>query len=54
MAPSAAQVLDVARKAVEIYAEHDLKCCLTGGVASHLYGVTRSPNVGLYPSSRSH
>lgn len=45
MAPTNSQVLDIARKAIDIFAKHGLKCCLTGGVASQLYGVSRTPSV---------
>ncbi|TFK89416.1 hypothetical protein K466DRAFT_486906 [Polyporus arcularius HHB13444] len=44
MAPTKSQVLDIARKAIDIFAKHGLKCCLTGGVASQLYGVSRTPS----------
>ena len=45
MAPTAEQVLEIARKAINIFAKHGLQCCLTGSVASYLYGVNRTPNV---------
>ncbi|KAI0672033.1 hypothetical protein C8Q78DRAFT_718606 [Trametes maxima] len=38
------QVLDVAREVVSLFEQRDLKCCLMGSVASHLYGVSRAPN----------
>ncbi|KAI1786246.1 hypothetical protein LXA43DRAFT_1034788 [Ganoderma leucocontextum] len=44
MAPTATQVLDIARKAVKIFAKYGLKCCLIGSTASYLYGVPRTPN----------
>ena len=45
MAPTATEVLDIARKAVKIFAKYGLKCCLFGSAASYLYGVPRTPNV---------
>ena len=47
MAPTANQVLDIARKAIKIFAKHGLKCCLIGSTASYLYGVPRTPNVSM-------
>ncbi|KAI0685436.1 hypothetical protein C8T65DRAFT_592287 [Cerioporus squamosus] len=44
MSPTSIQVLDIARTAIDIFAKHGLKCCLTGGVASQLYGVSRTPS----------
>jgi len=38
------EILAISRTAVEIFASLGLKCCLTGGVASTLYGTTRCPN----------
>ncbi|KAI8989243.1 hypothetical protein BD414DRAFT_415208 [Trametes punicea] len=38
------EVMDIARKAIEIFARHGLKCCLVGSVASYVYGVLRTPN----------
>ncbi|RPD60579.1 hypothetical protein L226DRAFT_545097 [Lentinus tigrinus ALCF2SS1-7] len=44
MSPTTSQILDIARKAIDIFAKHGLKCCLTGGAASLLYGVSRTPS----------
>ena len=35
----------IAEEAARVFARHGLACCLTGGVACHLYGTTRTPNV---------
>lgn len=45
MSCTSSQVLDVARRTIEIFEEKGLKCCLIGSVASFLYGVKRTPNV---------
>ncbi|KAH9848592.1 hypothetical protein C2E23DRAFT_889036 [Lenzites betulinus] len=44
MSCTSSQVLDVARRTIEIFEEKGLKCCLIGSVASYLYGVKRTPN----------
>lgn len=45
MAPTTAQTLEIAQKAIKIFNEHGLECCLFGSTASYLYGVNRAPNV---------
>nr|VWP02637.1 Candidapepsin-7 (EC (ACP 7) (Aspartate protease 7) (Secreted aspartic protease 7) [Ganoderma boninense] len=44
MAPTSTEVLDIARKAIRIFAKYGLECCLVGSAASYLYGVPRTPN----------
>ncbi|KAI0356750.1 hypothetical protein OH77DRAFT_1495092 [Trametes cingulata] len=41
---TAQAILEVARKAIEIFMRRDLRCCLVGSVASYAYGVSRMPN----------
>lgn len=39
-----AEIYDISRRAVAIFARSGLTCCLTGGTACALYGTTRRPN----------
>ncbi|KAI0684750.1 hypothetical protein BC835DRAFT_1292300 [Cytidiella melzeri] len=41
--PTAEQVKDTARKAIDAFAYYGLKSCLVGGAACMLYGTTRTP-----------
>ena len=44
---TAADILEISRKAIAIFAKYGLRCCLVGSVASYLYGVDRTPNVRI-------
>ncbi|KAI0365375.1 hypothetical protein BV20DRAFT_954333 [Pilatotrama ljubarskyi] len=37
-------ILEIARKAIEIFMRRGLRSCLVGSVASYAYGVSRTPN----------
>ncbi|OCH83898.1 hypothetical protein OBBRIDRAFT_799534 [Obba rivulosa] len=41
--PSSRVVRDVATRAIDIFSSQGLKCCIFGGLACSLYGVTRTP-----------
>ncbi|GBE89813.1 hypothetical protein BKA93DRAFT_918663 [Sparassis latifolia] len=43
-APTYDEIRDVARKAVDIFGQRQLRCCLFGSTACALYGTSRCPN----------
>ncbi|EIN09003.1 hypothetical protein PUNSTDRAFT_68008 [Punctularia strigosozonata HHB-11173 SS5] len=53
--PTASEIRQVARVTVDIFASHNIPCCLFGGAACALYGTTRTPgDVDLVVFTKSH